>query len=321
MPSFPKPKFPYTLQTEAERTKLQQARMGHAKIKIPVAAPGQLLMATWNIANLGEQKREEGHLKLIAEIISWFDVVALQEIKENYQDFAQIMQLLGSDFGYIMSDDGGNNERLAFVFRRSRVKPLEEIAELALAPAELSKVQFPGVTSTFEGFDRNPYIASFDASGFLFTLGTGHLYYGDDSTKEKIDRRLLEAFALGRWAANRAASKNTFRAIKNVFAMGDFNVPKAAPGDPIFDALVKKGLVVPEHTSQVFSNIVNDKQYDQIAFLPGSKKRVLNSGIFSFDLVLCSDLYQNQGKKDFQAYMRYYFSDHRPFWMLLQTNP
>lgn len=228
--------------------------------------------------------------------------------------------MLDPHFGYIMSDAAGNNERLAFIFRKSRVKLLEEVAELSLPPSELSNVNFDGVTSKFEGFDRNPYIASFDASGFLFTLGTGHLYYGSETDKAKLDRRLLEAFALGRWAANRAVSKYTFRGIKNVFAMGDFNIPMAKRGDPIFDALISKGLVVPEHTSQVFSNIVDDKQYDQIAFLPGSKRRIASSGIFSFDTIMCPDLFASNSKKDFRDYMKYYVSDHRPFWIQLDIS-
>lgn len=84
MPSFPKPKFPYTLQFQQELTRLRQARESNPKLQIPAASNTHLLIATWNIANFGEQKREPDHLKIIAEILSWFDLVAVQEIKENY---------------------------------------------------------------------------------------------------------------------------------------------------------------------------------------------------------------------------------------------
>lgn len=37
---------------------------------------------------------------------------------------------------------------------------------------------------------------------------------------------------------------------------------------PIFKALTSKGLRLPEHTSEVGSNLASDKHYDRIAFFP-----------------------------------------------------
>jgi hypothetical protein len=38
-----------------------------------------LLVATWNVANLGLQKRTDADHALIAEILRWFDLVAVQD--------------------------------------------------------------------------------------------------------------------------------------------------------------------------------------------------------------------------------------------------
>lgn len=49
--------------------------------------------------------------------------------------------------------------------------------------------------------------------------------------------------------------------------MGDFNTPMAVAGDPIFDALTKLGLEVPNHSTQIASSIMSDAHTDQD--LPG----------------------------------------------------
>ena len=66
-----------------------------------------------------------------------------------------------SHYRLLFSDAGGNNERLTFIYDWRKVTQLEEIGELALAPADLRNVKLPGSTQRFEGFDRNPYLALF----------------------------------------------------------------------------------------------------------------------------------------------------------------
>ena len=76
----------------------------------------------------------------------------------------------------------------------------------------------------------------------------------------------------------------------------------------------KRGLQVPKHTSKVYSNITDDKQYDQIAFLPGLLGRLQNAGVYDMDNALFPDLWQ-ANTAQFRSSMKYYISDHRPFWM------
>ena len=98
--------------------------------------------------------------------------------------------------------------------------------------------------------------------------------------------------------------------------MGDFNLPLVKKGDPIYEALTAKGLQLPEHSTRVYSNITNDQQYDQIVFFPALKSKILKHGVFSFDMKLFGDLWQ-QSQSKFRAYLRYYISDHRPMWVEL----
>jgi endonuclease/exonuclease/phosphatase family metal-dependent hydrolase len=316
MPSFPKPTFAHTVNLTKEINALRTYRDSDPELKIPAATSKTLRVATWNIANLGEQDREDSHLKIIAEIISWFDIVAVQETKENYEDFKKIVGFAGSKYKFIFSDEAGNNERLAFIYDSNKVKLLEEVGEYAIPPSEYSDIKITGVDATFAGFDRSPFLVSFAAGNFQFTLMTVHLYYGDDSPK-KLARRCLEVYAVARWADLRSKSKYTYNGIKDVFALGDFNLPKIDKDDIIYKALVKRGLQLPDHTSLVYSNISNDKQYDQIAFLPGSKTRILSDGIFPFDNAAFAAIYQSKTAAVFRGYIKYYISDHRPMWMEL----
>jgi endonuclease/exonuclease/phosphatase family metal-dependent hydrolase len=318
MPSFPKPKFPYTVNLSKEINALHTYLNSDPAVTIPAGTTKNLRIATWNIANLGAQEREDVHLKIIAEILSWFDIAAVEEVKENSEHFQKIVALMGNEYSFVFSDEGGNNERIAFVYNNKKLTLLQEVAELAVPPSEYSSIKIAGVAQTFEGFDRNPYMASFRTTNkFEFTLLGVHLYYGDDTEEKSINRRCLEAYCVGRWADLRGKSKFSFNNIKNVFALGDFNLPLAEANDKIYKALVARGLELPEHSTKVYSNISNDKMYDQIAFLPDSKTRILSHGVFSFDNALFADIFTTKTKAEFKGYIKYYISDHRPMWMEL----
>lgn len=315
MPSFPKPKFTHQVNLTKEIKAIRQYRDSKPGITIPASKTTNLVLATWNIANLGAQDRTQNHLKIIAEIISWFDLIAIQEIKENSLDFQAIVKLLGEPYRFIFSDASGNNERMAFIYNSSKIEVRHEVAELAIPPSDFKNIKLPGVDTPFTGFDRSPYLVSFKIKKFEFSLLNVHLYFGDDSEAASINRRCLEAFCVGRWADLRSKSKYSYNC--NVFALGDFNLPMIDEKDPVYKALVSKGLQLPDHTSKIFSNLNDDKAYDQIAFLPGMKSSIISHGIFPFDMAVFADIFQNKTAAEFRSYIRYYLSDHRPMWMEL----
>jgi endonuclease/exonuclease/phosphatase family metal-dependent hydrolase len=312
MPSFPRPRFQYTPDVDAEIGRLRQHRQAR---RVPAKAQDRLLIATWNIANFGEQRREEPHHRLIAEVLSWFDLVAVQEIKENFGPLEEVVRTVGAQSKCVMSDIAGNGERAAFVYDSQKVTLLEKIGEIALPPKDLKNIKLPGVKQKFAGFDRTPYLAMFQAGQSRFLLVNVHLFFGSDAKKADIGRRALETFAVARWAQQREKSKFSFT--RDIIALGDFNMPKVARSDPIYRALTSKGLHLPQHTSQMGSNLKSDKHYDQIAFFPGATQADFtgNHGVFDFDAVVFPDLWQNRGQVDFNKYVKYYLSDHRPMWI------
>ena len=105
MPAFPKPTFPYNFVVNTEKRALRRYRdtkPGHA---IPNKANNRLLLATWNIANLGLQKRRTKDYQLIAEIVKWFDLVALQEVNDDLSGLRGIESELPVFCGGLFSND------------------------------------------------------------------------------------------------------------------------------------------------------------------------------------------------------------------------
>lgn len=312
MPAFPKPETDYKVLVSKELKNLETYKNTKPGRLIPESKSDNLLIATWNIANLGLQKREASHYKIIAKIISWFDVIALQEINDNLEGFRALQKELPKKYRAVFTDASGNNERMAYLYNSEKVKQLEKIGEIAMAAEDLENVKLPGISYKFNGFSRTPFLATFKVNSFEFALVNVHLYFGDDTEKKSIERRTLETFAVARWADLRRKSKNAFT--QNIIALGDFNLPKVEKGDPIYDALVSRGFELPEHTSKVFSNINDDMNYDQMAFLPGIKSLIKTGGVFDFDGALFSSLWDENKPNVLRNYLKYYISDHRPKW-------
>ena len=314
MPVFPKPKFAFEYDLKTEIARLRQ----HKKVRaIPKREQGKLLVATWNIANLGAQHRRDQDLSIIAEVVSWFDIIAVQECRENFGDLFDIQKKLPKSYRIIMSDASGNNERMAFLYDSRKLAALEEIGEIAFPPSYLKSIKLPGIDAQFNGFDRTPYLAAFSVGGTSVMFVNVHLYFGDESAAS-MARRSLETFAVAKWADLRKKSPYSFT--RELVALGDFNMPKCEPGDPIYKALTKLGLELPEHSTQIASSISSSANYDQIAFFPETTRNHFTGlkGVFDFDAVLFPELWQGGANaKDFKAYLRYYVSDHRPMWVQL----
>ncbi len=312
MPAFSKPKFNFPFNLNEEITNLIDHKV---KRNIPKKSQDKLLIASWNIANLGLQHRHTDHYMIIAEIINWFDIIAVQEVNNNLEGLKNIESELASHYDIVFSDTGGNNERSAFIYDSRNIKLLELIGEVAVAPKDHKYIKIDGVKEVFKGFDRNPYLSTFQWNNFVFALITVHSFSGGKSKKD-LQRRALEAYAISRYAALRRKSKYAFT--KNIITLGDFNIPKIERGDIVYEALMSRGLKLPEHSTKVYSNINNDKQFDQIAFLPSLKSKIITDGVFDFDSVIFPDLWKNESPKNFRAYLRYYISDHRLLWLQIK---
>lgn len=320
MPPFPKPRFDYAYDVAHELAALRAYRRDEPGRQLPKKASDRLLLATWNIANLGVQDRLDDDYALMAEIISWFDLVAVQEVNDNLRGIDAIHDRLPSRYDLLFSDASGNQERQAFLYDSRRVKRLREVGRLSIPPSQLARIKVPGSTTLFTGFDRGPYLATFSAGSFRFSLLNVHLFYGSDDPAD-LDRRTLETFAVAWWADKRNRDAQSY--VPDIVPLGDFNLPKAESGDRIFDALVSLGLEVPPHSSQIGSAIASDNHYDQIAFFPGvTQSRFTGEcNVFDFDGALFRDLWDDpqRTKTQFLGYTRFHISDHRPLWAEFHT--
>jgi endonuclease/exonuclease/phosphatase family metal-dependent hydrolase len=320
MPPFPGPRFAYQYDLSHELNGLRTYRDTAQDRQVPARGANRLLLATWNVANLGVQDRDDSDYALIAELISWFDLIAVQEVNDDLRGIRAIHERLPADYRLLFSDASGNRERQAFLYDQTRVQQLEEVGRLAIPPGDLNKITLPGIATSFQGFDRGPYLATFQAGHARFMLVNVHLFFGSDDPAD-LDRRTLETFAVAWWAKRHHQDQHTY--VPDIVPLGDFNLPKTEPGDRIYAALTSRGLELPPHTSQIGSAIASDNHYDQIAFFPGDTHDRFTGkmNVFDFDGALFRDLWNSRRTREqFLAYVRFHISDHRPLWAEFRTD-
>lgn len=239
-----------------------------------------LLLATWNLRAFGDltdrwrstgddsPKRDLLAVRAIAEIVSRFDVVALQEVRGNLRSLRHLLKVLNAedddDWGVILTDvtrgDNGNDERMAFLFDTRRVKPSGLACELVLPRDSLI------VDGAFaRQFARTPYAVSFRAGGQTFILVTLHVIWGD-----RADDRIGELTAIADWLADWARQTHGYD--QNLLALGDFNIDRR--GDPRYRAFTSTGLTTPPELDEVprtvFDTAGSHHHYDQIAWFTGT---------------------------------------------------
>ena len=70
-----------------------------------------LLLATWNIRDFDKPaygERIEEAIYYIAEIVSHFDIVAVQEVYKDLRGLRRVRSILGGDWKYIITDEAGS---------------------------------------------------------------------------------------------------------------------------------------------------------------------------------------------------------------------
>jgi endonuclease/exonuclease/phosphatase family metal-dependent hydrolase len=234
-----------------------------------------LIVATWNIRAFGDlceswvpspndrPKRNLYALRCIAEIVSRFDVVAIQETRDNIKALRHMLRHLGPDWGLIMTDvtlgDAGNQERMAFVFDSRRVKASGLAGELVVPPEWIESEDI-APDSLRRQFVRTPYAVSFSSGGETFILVALHVVYGDSA-----EDRLGELRGIARWLEDWAKREQSWG--HNLIALGDFNIDRR--NDSAFRAFTSTGLRSPTELDAVPRTIFKSGKnafYDQISW-------------------------------------------------------
>jgi len=226
-----------------------------------------LILGTWNIRNFDDNRfghgcRLEESLFYIAEVISAFDVIAVQEICRDIKPLRRVLELLGGSYEMILTDvtegPSGNKERACFIYNKNKVEFRNIAGEIVLP----FKKQISDVTKQRQ-FARTPYTCSFKAGWFEFMFSSVHIYYGKQSKKsDEYKRRVKEISAIVNYLKNMAEKEKN-----NHILVGDFNID--AHGDKAFNALQSKGFEI--FQNKIGSNAKQNKFYDQISWLPNDK--------------------------------------------------
>jgi hypothetical protein len=303
------------------------AALDHA---VPPKRTGQtLIIGTWNLALFGgvtekwvtgaddSPKRNLSDLCAIAEVVSRFDVCAIQETKRNLAALRCLAHILGKEWTFIVSDvtegDPGNAERLCFVYDRQTVRASGLVGEVVV-PVEDLGVIGGGLDLQFA---RTPYAVSLAAGNEGFTLVTLHALYGADATAKQ--RRTRELQAIAEWLADRAGEPDEFN--RNLMALGDFNIDRL--GDPFWNALASTGLGAPKELEDVPRNISfahggTRKYYDQIAWFTKGNREQLTLQYRTAGYVRWTDFILQDARDDDER--KAHISDHYPLWAEFRLN-
>lgn len=307
-----------------------------------------LLLATWNIREFGTHKyggrRSEAYY-YIAEIISRFDIVAIQEVREDLNALRKLLTILGSYWKYIFTDvtggKRGNGERLAFLFDTRKVRFGGLAGEMVLPPYEKKDPDSGQIIyQPVQQLARTPYLCGFLAGWTNFVLSTVHILYGSAAADDPD--RIEEIKGVANTMAQKAADEYAWS--NNMILLGDFNI--YSPEDKTYKAIEAAGFVIPEAIKKLpGSNVPKDKFYDQIAFKvkPHRFESTGRAGVFDYYKYIYSlseekvyademgkpYLENSKGKKktakEKTAYYKTYWrtfqmSDHLPMWVEIQID-
>jgi endonuclease/exonuclease/phosphatase family metal-dependent hydrolase len=290
---------------------------------VPAKSDGSLLLATWNIREFGGSKyggRTTDAMYYIAECMNRFDLIAVQEVRADLKALKDILRLLGRQWDVIFTDvsyaDGGNFERLAFVYNTAKVSFTGLAGELVL-PSKSATEQMSQIA-------RTPFVCGFQVGWAKFNLCTVHIYYGTSTAENP--RRVDEIGTLAKLLAGKAKDYiNTEAPVdyspEHHVLLGDFNIFSRT--DETYEALTRNKFEVPSELQKLpmGSNVSQDKFYDQIAFFK-QKVGVKNTkaGIFNFYDYVFDDPRQFKGGKGaptattFKDWRTYQMSDHLIMW-------
>lgn len=217
-----------SLESSAEKARIAQRLLklkASLADKIPTKTFKNLLLATWNIREFDSNAygmRLEEAMYYIAEIVSHFDLIAIQEVRDNLNGLNRLMDILGDWWKVVFTDvtEGrpGNKERMAFVFDTRKVTFGGLVGEVVIPEMKVAgEIHQPD-----RQLARTPFMVGFKAGWYRFTLVTVHLIYGKSAADPP--ERVKEAELISNFLANRADNPTAWS--NNMVLLGDFNIFK-----------------------------------------------------------------------------------------------
>jgi endonuclease/exonuclease/phosphatase family metal-dependent hydrolase len=294
-----------------------------------------LLIATWTLRQFGKLANipvnHKESLVYMAQVISSFDLVALQEVDRNLSRLRDLLYLLGPDWNVLVSETApgmqGNRERFAILYYKPRIEFRNFSGQVILPSGR----DVDGKPVPIQQFARPPLLAAFRSGEYEFQVCTAHIVFGGDTPKHMM-ARLEEVRKLGKYLSKRSQFEES-----DLFLLGDFQM--GTRESPILDALRESGVQIPDEIL-LPTNIRKNRYYDLIGYASPNKaefpldKNDPQTGTFDlFEHVLRDedfDQYVNEpafkeftrGPQDplrrFRYWKAYSVSDHLPLWAELE---
>jgi len=305
-----------------------------------------LLLATWNIRDFDKPsygRRSDEAIYYIAEIISRFDIVAIQEVYKSLEALDRVIAVLGGFWKYMVTDvtsgRSGNSERMAYLYDSRKIRLGGLAGELVLPPVKAEDGRKVPANQVW----RTPYICGFKSGWSRFMLCSVHILWGSGGNRRvEPANRVEEIKNVAQFLKERTKDKTAWS--RNLILLGDFNIFSTDNGGEAFKELTDAGFEVPHTLRGLNTNTLRTRPYDQIAFRI-QKDRLdwtHNSGTFNFfdhvyrdeDRALYADqmgdayLTDSKGKvRDDRSQISYYrkwrthqLSDHLPLWVELKID-
>lgn len=291
-----------------------------------------LLLATWNIREFdsgafGDRIFEANYY--IAEIISKFDIVAIQEVHRDMSGLKRVMNILGEDWKYIISDvtEGtrGNDERIAYVYNSRKIQFGGLAGELVVPPKE-EKIPNPDdpskKTTKYTPLNqlwRTPLISGFSAGWAKFMLCNVHIKWGESELSRKEEINHLAQFLKKR-------SEDPSAWARKLILLGDFNISKIS--SDTYQLLKEAGYSSPNSHSDITTTVGKKKaQYDRIfvkereagfEIISGGKIELFKNLFVDSEEALYKDLVKKKDgtpAKSYKQWRTHQLSDHEPLWV------
>ena len=268
---------------------------------VSVSAPGNqtlggdmVRIASFNIQVFGEQKLSNSDVvRVLADIVRHFDIVAVQEIRDEQQNllprFLQAINAPGLRYDYVIGPRLGrttSKEQYAYIFNADTI----EVDRRALFT----------VSDPDDLLHREPLVASFRCRradpnlAFTFTLVNIHTDPTPQTLKEELTL-LDDVFQ---------SVRSHPRGEDDVILLGDFNANYQQMGDLSHVPGLVFGVTTSGANKLLATNITGKAQYDNLVFDRAATQEFLGrSGVFDF--LREYNLSQTQAKL---------VSDHLPVW-------
>jgi endonuclease/exonuclease/phosphatase family metal-dependent hydrolase len=256
--------------------------------QLPPVPLGQIRLASFNIRIYSTGSRDDTELGLIADRLQQFDLVAIQELRDEevVQRTLSILEARGHVYHAMVSPPVGRGvkERYAFLWRPEKVAPVDS-GTVYSDPDDV--------------FIREPFYASFVAGSFDFTLITIHVIFGDRVADRRAEAILLD---------------DVYRTVQDadpeeqdVIFLGDFNLPPSDSGMGEIGALLNPVITGDERTTISDASLYDNFWWDARFLTEWTGA----AGIDRFDEAVF-------GNDDDAASLA--VSDHRPVWTIFSTD-